>query len=263
MTMSETSNPTSGLTREQKQTYQSDGFVTVGGLLTPAELSELQTEADRLWDQRALFEAGNLRACARGTVDGGQMFDRLDPINDLSPVFSRFSADARLKALARSAIGEDVRLLKDKIIYKPPGVLGYDLHQDLPYIPLELPFDAIAIVMISIDAADAESGPIEFFPAMHHGIMPGEAAEPRNVDIAAIDPDSGQLGLTDAGDIIMFHSLTPHRSAANVSSNRRAFLYFTYVAARCGDLTQEYYDRRFAELRELAAREKAAEPFFR
>lgn len=263
MTMSEISDLKTGLSRDQLRRYQADGFITVGGLLTPDELGDLRGEADRLWDDRALFEAGNLRACARRTLDGGQVFDRLDPVNDLSPVFRRFSVDDRLMALARSAIGEDVRLFKNKIIYKPPGVLGYDLHQDLPYIPLDLPSDAIAIVMISIDAADAESGPVEFFPALHHKVLPGEVDEPRNVDFAAIDPENGRLGLTEAGDVIMFHSLTPHCSAANVSPNRRAFLYFTYVAARCGDLTQEYYDRRFAELRKVAAEEKAAEPFFR
>ncbi|MCH7498027.1 MAG: phytanoyl-CoA dioxygenase family protein, partial [Candidatus Marinimicrobia bacterium] len=84
-----------------------------------------------------------------------QVLDRLDPINDISPIFRRFSYDPRLVELAHSAIGEEVLLFKDKIIYKPPGTMGYDMHQDLPYFPLSVPFDAITIVMISLDRVNA------------------------------------------------------------------------------------------------------------
>jgi ectoine hydroxylase-related dioxygenase (phytanoyl-CoA dioxygenase family) len=51
-----------------------------------------------------------------------------------------------------------------------------------------------------------------------------------------------------AGDTLWFHSRTPHRSGPNHSSTPRRALYPTYNAASEGDLRDDYYRQKQAEL---------------
>jgi ectoine hydroxylase-related dioxygenase (phytanoyl-CoA dioxygenase family) len=51
-----------------------------------------------------------------------------------------------------------------------------------------------------------------------------------------------------AGDALWFHSRTPHRSGPNSSTRPRRALYPTYNARSEGDLREEYYRQKAAEL---------------
>jgi ectoine hydroxylase-related dioxygenase (phytanoyl-CoA dioxygenase family) len=46
---------------------------------------------------------------------------------------------------------------------------------------------------------------------------------------------------TIPGDLLIFHSLTPHQSGKNHTTHPRRSLYLTYNAERAGNLRDEYY----------------------
>ena len=56
-----------------------------------------------------------------------------------------------------------------------------------------------------------------------------------------------------AGDALWFHSRTPHRSAANSSSEDRRAIFPTYNALREGDLRDAYYRQKSLEFAEMGA----------
>jgi hypothetical protein len=56
-----------------------------------------------------------------------------------------------------------------------------------------------------------------------------------------------------AGQVLWFHSRTPHRSGPNNSRRDRRALYPTYNALREGDLRAAYYEQKLREFNEQEA----------
>ncbi len=222
--------------------YRDKGWMLVRGAFTAAEAEAWRDECDRLF---ALpLEAGP-RVQTRRHVGGGAVIDRLDPVVDISEVFRNLAADPRILSAAAAAIGAPVALLKDKLIVKRPGTHGYGLHQDFAYwTELGYSADEIANVLVAIDAANREHGAVEFFPGLHLGLLPPAPDEPLDVDEAGVDLSAAEPALLAPGDLVVFHSLTPHRSAPNRSRCPRRSLYLTYLPATRGDAWHTYYATR-------------------
>src|SRR5262245_35270421 len=112
--------------------YEREGFVVVRSLYSPEEMSAASQEADRLLvEYDHLQSVKNLRCRWQNNVFTGECtFETFDPVIDLGPVCERIALHPRLLDLLATLYGEPARLFKDKLIYKPPGVKGYGLHQD-------------------------------------------------------------------------------------------------------------------------------------
>ena len=52
-----------------------------------------------------------------------------------------------------------------------------------------------------------------------------------------------------AGDVLLFHSYTPHRSGVNRTESPRRAIYATYNALAEGDLRDQYYAQKIAKLK--------------
>lgn len=200
--------------------WQSHGWMTVPGFLGPDELDLLRNEANRLLQEKRHFD-----------MRGGVPFsptrsDRLDPVIDLSPSFAALAADPRVTGLAATVLGGQPQLMKDKFIAKPPGAPGYGAHQDAAYWPgLSVDPSRFLTAIIFLDDATAEKGAIECVSGLHGQLLtdPDEIA----------DPDEAALGdftmiEAKAGDLLLLHSLTPHRSGSNRMDEMRRALLFTY-----------------------------------
>jgi len=96
------------------------------------------------------------------------------------------------------------------------------------------------------DAATAENGSVELFSGYQSALLspPGEERNLNADEVAKVNPASGSLMVTQPGDVLIFHALTPHRSGPNASGNSRRSLYITYAAATYGDRYKEYYARQ-------------------
>ena len=96
----------------------------------------------------------------------------------------------------------------------------------------------------AIDGAGPENGGIARYGGYHdrmltpEGVMRNFNAE----EIAAVDPARREVPETQPGDVVIFHSLTPHDSGRNTSDRPRRSFYLSYSAARCGDLNAAYYE---------------------
>lgn len=71
----------------------------------------------------------------RGSIrTGAERHDRVDPVLDISAIFAALAADARLLRLGAEILSDEAQLLKVKLILKPPGAIGYGVHQDVPLL---------------------------------------------------------------------------------------------------------------------------------
>jgi Phytanoyl-CoA dioxygenase (PhyH) len=146
--------------------------------------------------------------------------------------------------IASALLGEPAVLYKEKINYKLAGGAGYSAHQDAPAYRF---VDMHISCMIAVDDARRDNGCLEVVSAAHQAVLPTDG---RSCILAeVVERMDWQTVELDAGDVLWFHSLTPHRSGANMSSVDRRAVYPTFNARREGDLRAAYYRQKLAEFR--------------
>jgi ectoine hydroxylase-related dioxygenase (phytanoyl-CoA dioxygenase family) len=224
--------------------YWTKGYVVVRGRFTPREVAGWQEACDTLWQTPGLVCEGNPIIEDRRTTEGGRILERINWITRLSEPLRALSRDPRLIVPARQLLEDDILLFKDKFTLRPSGACGYLMHQDFAYWEeFGVPADAIVTIAVAIDRCGTGNGAVEVFPHLHGSRLPAPAHEPRDVDETGIDLSTGELICLDAGDLLYFHSLVPHRSAANTSGGPRRMLFLNYNAARYGNLQEFVYQR--------------------
>jgi hypothetical protein len=243
--MPSTLTPTAPDTRRDE--YQLHGFVTVPGLFSKVEMDAAAAEAERLRGLTDLIDSKNLRCRWQPhAVTGECLFETFDPVIDISPVCAALARDPRMLAVVADLYGEPGHLFKDKLIFKPPGARGYDLHQDFIAWP-GFPRSFLTAV-IAIDPAGADNGATEVFPGIHRrGYLSPDDGNYHPLDPTVVGGTTGVVLDLAPGDVAFFGCLTPHRSAPNRSDRWRRLLYVSYNADSDGG------DRRAAHYREFHA----------
>jgi hypothetical protein len=226
--------------------YQADGFLVVRGVFTPDRIAELDAEAQRILGRTDLIDPDNIRCRWQNHVETGECrFDCFDPVIDLSEACERAARDPRLLEIVSALYGEPACLFKDKLIFKAPGSLGYNLRQD--YISWKSFPPSFVTAIVAIDAADASNGATEVFPGYHtRGCVTPKDGQYHQLPDDAVDLSTGVVLELAPGDVAIFSGYTPHRSAPNRSPQSRRLLYLSYNALSDGG---EQRDRHYAEFR--------------
>jgi ectoine hydroxylase-related dioxygenase (phytanoyl-CoA dioxygenase family) len=244
------------LSDQQLSEFHADGFVVLQGVFSRREIAAWDTECLRLL-QLDVVHPGNPRTPHRRVGVWKRIVERLDPVVDISRLLELAAHDERILGPSRQILREEPVLFKDKLIFKLPGMSGYAMHQDWAWWPVA-PENSMLSVQIAIDGAAAENGALELFGGYHDRLLSpqGEARNMTPEEARAVDPRRGRVILTEPGDVVIFHPLTPHRSGGNLTKHSRRSLYLTYAAASCGDHYREYYERQHREVAERYARER-------
>jgi hypothetical protein len=244
--------------------YDRDGFVVVRGLFDPALMREAAVEADRLLaDCAHLKSAKNLRCRWQTDVfTGACTFETFDPVIDIGLVCARLALHPRLLDLLATLYGEPAHLFKDKLIYKPPGVKGYGLHQDWiawPGFPR-----SFLTVLVPFDAADRDNGCTVVYPGYHRaGPLAPQDGQYHELPAGTVDEARAVHLTLEPGDVAVFGGFTPHRSDPNVSDRWRRQLYLSYNAASDGgDQRAKHYNEFHAWLRKKYAEYGKADTYF-
>lgn len=241
--------------------YHQRGYLKLSGLFGADEIAEWQNECVRL-QGLDLVDPKNKRTPFK--FPEIPYPEKIDPVADISPLFARLIQNERVRSVLRAIFDDEPLLFKDKLIYKLPGMSGYGMHQDWAFGWQHLaPADDLLSVSFQIDGADADNGCIELFEGYHHKLLttPGEergfTPEERET---LIDPARCEKMITEPGDVLIFHSLTPHQSGKNTVNYPRRSLYLTYNAKRSGNLRETYYDHY---MNEMAGRGDQKDKYFK
>jgi 2-aminoethylphosphonate dioxygenase len=237
------SGPGSSLTSAQLGHYRDQGYLILRGVFASREIEEAAGEAERLLqDRRDLIHTNNLRCRWQNHVLTDECtFETFDPIIDLGPVSARLAADRRVLNVLADIYGEPACLFKDKLIFKPPGVRGYDMHQD--YIGWKNFPRSFITVLIPLDPSDRSNGCTEVFPGYHlQGYLSPEDGDYHSIPAGVVDESRGVFLELQPGDIALFGAFTPHRSAPNRSERWRRQLYLSYNAfSEGGEQRADHY----------------------
>jgi ectoine hydroxylase-related dioxygenase (phytanoyl-CoA dioxygenase family) len=233
------------LTDQQRNFYHEQGFLVLRDFFPADLMADASAEADSLLRRHDLIAVENLRCRWQPNVTTGACeFETFDPVIDLGPICCRIAHDERLLATLSDLYGELACLFKDKLIFKPPGVKGYGLHQDWigwPGFPR-----SFLTVLVPFDRADVDNGCTEVFPGYHkNGTLSPEDGNYHELSTDLIDEARGVNLELDPGDIAIFGGFTPHRSAPNRSERWRRQLYLSYNKLSDGGRQRERHYEEF------------------
>ncbi|HMF16137.1 MAG TPA: phytanoyl-CoA dioxygenase family protein [Gemmataceae bacterium] len=233
------------LTKEMIQDYRLHGYVIVRQVFAQAEIWEALEEAERLVQRRDLIASENLRCRWQPHVKTQEcLFECFDPIIDISPVCARLARNDRLLHILGELYGEEACLFKDKLIFKPPGAKGYDLHQDFIAWP-DFPRSFVTAV-IALDRTDLDNGCTVVYPGYHlQGCLTPEDGDYHPLSAGLVDEAKAVPLILDPGDVAIFGCFTPHGSAPNLSENWRRQLYLSYDAISDGGEQREKHYQEF------------------
>lgn len=222
---------------------QLDDFHTNGWVVTDL-LDELTIREVRRWvSDIAEWKDDGPWLHYREMTDYGPKICRTENFTPFHAGMFQLLRLGRLVGAASELLGEQAVLYKEKINYKLVGGAGFAPHQDAPAYRF---VDVHVSCMVAVDAATVANGCLEVVSGMHAEVLPMDSAGCVRADVA--DSFHWQPAELREGQVLWFHSRTPHRSGPNSSSSDRRALFPTYNALSEGDLRDRYYEQKAAEL---------------
>jgi len=209
------------VTAEQARRWNDDGFFMLDDALDPATVRTLVAEIDPCEAQA--------EAMLRARPDGRWFIARAGEITFSVHLVTRsdrlraFCAGAPFPELAHDVLGPDVRLYWDQAVYKKPETAAdFPWHQDNGYTFVE-PQQYLTCWIALTDATEANGCPW-VVPGLHRqGTLRHWMTDLgwRCLDDA---PDAVPVPVR-AGGIVVFSSLTPHRTGPNqTDAVRKAYI---------------------------------------
>jgi phytanoyl-CoA hydroxylase len=242
------------LNTPQREQFQSDGYLVTPGFKSAPEMAALRARAEAIVDafdpaeSRTVFttrdqvnKSDDFFLGSDNTVrcffeeeafgpDGALRQAKALSINkighamhDLDPVFSTFSRDARLAAVASDLGLQEPQIWQSMYIFKQPGIGGeVRWHQDATY------FDTTPISVttfwFALEDATVDNGCLWVQPGGHRSplrerfLRDGASVRMQTLDTTPWPNDSTAVPLeAKAGSLVCFHGLLPHYSAPNRS----------------------------------------------
>ncbi len=219
---------------DRKRSYERDGFLHVPGLLDAAALSEIDRELEiytrdvvpTLPANDIVWEAGR------------KAIRNLWRMEHYSPFFEQFSKRRDIHNLVRVLVnGEPVVMAVE--LFAKPALVGsaVPVHQDNGYFNLT-PADALTF-WIALDASTVENGCVYYARGSHrNGLLPHKASLVPGNSWGIADPPAPPAldevpGILAAGDAMLHHCCTLHRSEPNRSARSRRGLLIVFKGAHC------------------------------
>jgi ectoine hydroxylase-related dioxygenase (phytanoyl-CoA dioxygenase family) len=209
------------VTEEQSRAYNEDGYFILEDAFDAETVRGILAEIDPVEAEVEAF----LRSC-----DGGRFFiGRADEITFSphlvvqSPVLRAFCAGPTFQDLVHDLIGPDVRLYWDQAVYKKPGTAAdFPWHQDNGYTYVE-PQQYLTCWVALTDVTEANGCPW-VVPGVHRrGTLRHWMTE---LGWRCLEqPNTAVPTPARAGSVVVFSSLTPHRTGPNLTEDvRKAYI---------------------------------------
>ncbi len=222
------SGPFRVLSAAQARQYDEQGFVVIEDVFDAITIDALIEELDPL--ERQLEELVEQR------FDGKMFIARAGEITftphvvTRSPKANEFTRCAFFRDLTHDLLGDDVRLYWDQAVYKKPGTVDeFPWHQDNGYTYVE-PQQYLTCWVALTDADERNGCPVVVSGLHREGTWAHELTE------LGFDCGVGATGKEGipapvrAGGVVVFSSLTPHKTGPNSTAGQTRKTYIVQFA---------------------------------
>jgi len=222
------------LTKDQVDFYNTNGYVTVAGVLQSEETEELRRVTEEFVDKsRQATEHTDEFDLEPGHTAEAPRLRRLKYPERQHPAYDRVMRNETIIDMVAQLVGPDVRHFGGKLNMKAAGFGSpVEWHQDFAFAARTN--DDMLAVGVAIDDMSSENGCLLVVPGSHKGSIYNH--HEGNVFVGGItDPDfdPGNVAAVElaAGDISIHHGRTLHASAPNRTPDKpRRF----YLLQMCG-----------------------------
>jgi len=228
-----------------------EGYAVLRGFLSPAEVAEVSTEVDRVY-QEGLKHHATYR-------DHNLLFEILDDPKAqrrvvlqahwtawISPLLERLRRNEKFFAVLEPFLGPDIKQITHQLHWKPPGAkyTFYRFHQDARFregkIKTRDYLRSTVTTGLAIDRQTVANGALRIIPRSHRlgylglsddgPIMVGQTQD-EELRRCGLDPASIVTCEMEPGDLLLWTLFTAHGSAPNTSDYDRRFMINSYVRA--------------------------------
>ena len=213
------------LTPDLARQYDEAGYFRLPDAFTADEIRAVRDAIDPL---EQAYEA------ALRELPGGRRFiNKADAITFTvhlvarSPVLKAFSRHRVFRDLCHDIMGPGARLYWDQAVYKKPGnPEEFPWHQDNGYTFMSP--QQYLTCWIPLTDATLDNGCPWVAPGLHlNGTL---AHEPTRLGLQCVSDPAGAVAVpAQAGDIVVFSSLTPHRTGPNLTTETRRSYILQYA----------------------------------
>ncbi len=231
------------LTTEELRQYREGGYLEVGRTLTDEGLEQMRAECMTAWHA----EKGQFDPNATWLQNA-----LLPNIHHRSEVVRNFYFRGPLVDVAEQLVGPNVKCATSQLTFKMRGnTKPFGWHQDNGYGELD-PYTAIS-TLTALDDTDESNGCLWLIPSSHNQkqIKVDQTVEQKakGAEVTLPVDETGAVPVPlKAGETLLFHCWTLHKSEGNVSSDRdRRILFMRYADADA----VEVYNRRKPRLGRL------------
>lgn len=214
------------LTDGQRAQFGNDGFLLYEGAFDAELVRQIIGEIDP--------RESKAEAYLRSQPGGKVFISRADAITFTTHLVTRssllreLSSSEPILGLCHDLIGPDVRLYWDQAVYKKPGNPDeFPFHQDNGYTFIEP--QQYLTCWVALTDTDETNGCPWVIPGMHRQGTLAHELTPLGWRCVTESPDAVPVPAR-AGDIVVFSSLTPHRTGPNLTGTARKSYILQYAA---------------------------------
>ncbi len=204
-----------GLTPDQRNFYDGNGYLLIRKFISLEETAELRAEVHSIAARQ-----GPTNATWSSVSGQGTQLEHSHDVQFRSAAFTRLLVDPRLTGVFTSLVGPNVQLHHNKMFIKPPERGSpFPMHQDYGYFPHH--GKSMTAAILHLDSAPDEKGCVRVYPGSHK-LGPLEAiGQDHHVDPNRFPLSEATPIEAEPGDLLVFNYLTVHGSGLNTSDEPR------------------------------------------
>ena len=250
--------------------YNENGYLHLPGVLSLAEVEQLQKATDRLIEFASSWQVPQPDYQYRRNPDTGQVvLNRINSTSKRALEVKALYGHPRMLEIAEGLLGRDFTLADDALVIKMPEYgAPVPWHRDLAAPTLGRATDSLAVVGVDLDASTLANGCVHVIPGTHQWDV---------VDIQDMVDEHGfnlpgALPVeTEPGDIVVHAGNALHASRTGRGGTLRRTIYFgafaidryisEYKASHPLVKLHMQYMRRGIQLRQKLAYAQGEKPF--
>lgn len=234
------------LTEEQKQSFETTGYLIVKGVFTKEQLEEIKETFEEI--SRQVIPGHFEPKLDAADSDPLSRYPRVMHPHRFNETAKKYMLHPPVLDILADLYGEEALAAQSMFYYKPPGSRGQALHQDNFYLKVE-PGNCIA-AWTAVDAANEENGGLLVVPKTQNCeiVCPDLANSSESFTTHYVKPPKEEKAIPaimDKGDVLFFNGNLIHGSYRNKTKDqfRRAFIchYANESATRISDYYKPLY----------------------